>query len=212
MLARKPCPFPSPRHDPIPVRACYLLAHLHGPFPSLSIDFSCDPLTLPSCSYIAGCFRLVAQSAATCSRWFVARGFFYREGGVDTFLRKVGSHKIYTAPHPRRRHSSFLHKTYLPQRCPHKVWRTLGHRADGMYQSAVTSVKSCRKHSDQMCIWDRRNSDRTHLYPDTTHRKLRIVLKRKEFHLLGYNAVYVVGWKSTDISEKNFTTICRVEK
>jgi hypothetical protein len=28
------------------------------------------------------------------------------EVGGDTFLRNVGSHKIYTAPHPRRRHSS----------------------------------------------------------------------------------------------------------
>jgi hypothetical protein len=32
---------------------------------------------------------------------------FYPEDGGDTFLRNVGSiHKIYTAPHPRRRHSS----------------------------------------------------------------------------------------------------------
>jgi hypothetical protein len=46
------------------------------------------------------------QSAATCSRWFLTRGFFYPEDGGDTFLRNVGSHKIYTAPHPRRRHSS----------------------------------------------------------------------------------------------------------
>jgi hypothetical protein len=28
------------------------------------------------------------------------------ENEGDTFLRNVGSHKIYTAPHPRRRHSS----------------------------------------------------------------------------------------------------------
>jgi hypothetical protein len=28
------------------------------------------------------------------------------EDGGDTFLRNFGSHKIYTAPHPRRRHSS----------------------------------------------------------------------------------------------------------
>jgi hypothetical protein len=28
------------------------------------------------------------------------------EDGGDTFLRNVGSHKIYTAPHPKRRHSS----------------------------------------------------------------------------------------------------------
>jgi hypothetical protein len=42
--------------------------------------------------------------ATTCSLWFLARGFFYPEDGGDTFLRNVGSHKIYTAPHPRRRH------------------------------------------------------------------------------------------------------------
>jgi hypothetical protein len=28
------------------------------------------------------------------------------EYGGDTLLRNVGSHKIYTVPHPRRRHSS----------------------------------------------------------------------------------------------------------
>jgi hypothetical protein len=28
--------------------------------------------------------------------------------GSDTFLRNVVSHKIYTAPHPRRRHSSLF--------------------------------------------------------------------------------------------------------
>jgi hypothetical protein len=47
-------------------------------------------------------------AAATCSRWFLARGFFYPEDGGDTFLRNVSSHKIYTAPHLRRRHFSFL--------------------------------------------------------------------------------------------------------
>jgi hypothetical protein len=40
--------------------------------------------------------------------WFLARGFFYPEDGGDTFLRNVGSHKIYMVPHPRRRHSSEL--------------------------------------------------------------------------------------------------------
>jgi hypothetical protein len=48
----------------------------------------------------------LTQSAATCSRWFLARRIFYPEDGSDTFLRNVGSHKMYTAPHPRRRHSS----------------------------------------------------------------------------------------------------------
>jgi hypothetical protein len=52
------------------------------PYPLLSIDFPCGPLPLPYCSYIAGCFRLVAQSAATRSRWFLARGFFYLEDGA----------------------------------------------------------------------------------------------------------------------------------
>jgi hypothetical protein len=42
---------------------------------------------------------LTEMSAATCSRWFFALGFFCPEDGGDTFLRNVGSHKIYTAPH-----------------------------------------------------------------------------------------------------------------
>jgi hypothetical protein len=51
----------------------------------------CEPAKL------AGCFRLVAQSAATYSSWFLASGFFYPDDGGDTFLRNVGSHKIYTS-------------------------------------------------------------------------------------------------------------------
>jgi hypothetical protein len=46
------------------------------------------------------------QSATTCSSWFLARGFFNPEDEGDKFLRNIGSDKIYTAPHPRRRHSS----------------------------------------------------------------------------------------------------------
>jgi hypothetical protein len=46
------------------------------------------------------------QSATTCSRWFLAQGFFYPEDGGNTFLRSVELHNIYTAPHPRRWHSS----------------------------------------------------------------------------------------------------------
>jgi hypothetical protein len=35
------------------------------------------------------------------------QGFFYHEDGGDRFHRNVGSiHKLYMAPHPRRRHSS----------------------------------------------------------------------------------------------------------
>jgi hypothetical protein len=78
------------------------------PNPLLSVDFPCGPLSHPSFSYIPVCFQLVAQSAATCSRWFLCRSLFYPEDGGDTLLRNVGSHKIYTVPHPRRRHSSNL--------------------------------------------------------------------------------------------------------
>jgi hypothetical protein len=46
--------------------------------------------------------------AVIYSRRFPARGFFYPEDGSDTFLRNVGSHKIYTAPHPRIRYFSYL--------------------------------------------------------------------------------------------------------
>jgi hypothetical protein len=53
-----------------------------------------------------GMYRLHLQSAATCTRWIHNRGFFYPEDGGDTYHRNVGSHKIYTAPYPRRQHSS----------------------------------------------------------------------------------------------------------
>jgi hypothetical protein len=58
---------------------------------------------------IAGGFRLTVQSAATCSRWLLALGFLYPEDGGDKLLRNVGSHKNYTAPHPRKRHSSLFY-------------------------------------------------------------------------------------------------------
>jgi hypothetical protein len=53
-------------------------------------------------------------AAATCSRWFLVRGFYYPEDGGDTFLRNVGSiHKLYKAPYSRRRHSSLCLSDYL---------------------------------------------------------------------------------------------------
>jgi hypothetical protein len=45
--------------------------------------------SISPCSYIAGYFRLVAQSVATCSRWFLARGFFYPQDWRETFLRNI---------------------------------------------------------------------------------------------------------------------------
>jgi hypothetical protein len=44
------------------------------------------------------------RTASHLSHWFLA--LFYLEDGGDTFLRNVGSHKIYMVPHPRRWHSS----------------------------------------------------------------------------------------------------------
>jgi hypothetical protein len=73
--------------------------------------------------------KLVAQSAATCSRWFLTRGLFYPENRGDTFLRNVSSHKIYTASHPRRRHTSWsplwksqiLHLKYSRRKLLHTI-------------------------------------------------------------------------------------------
>jgi hypothetical protein len=38
--------------------------------------------------------------------WFLTRRFFYPEDVGNMLFRNVDSHKIYTAPHPRRWHSS----------------------------------------------------------------------------------------------------------
>jgi hypothetical protein len=61
-------------------------------------------LRTPKCTrkFYRGQFSL----NVTYSRWFLARRFFYLQDGSDMFLRNVGSHKIYTAPHPRKGHSS----------------------------------------------------------------------------------------------------------
>jgi hypothetical protein len=58
-------------------------------------------------------------AAATCLRRFLAREFFYPEHGNDTFLRNVGSHNIYTAPHPSCSHLFTLvprSRIFLPWR------------------------------------------------------------------------------------------------
>jgi hypothetical protein len=47
-------------------------------------------------------FAALLPSVATCSRWFLARRFFYPEDGGDTFLRNVSSYKNYRAPHYRK--------------------------------------------------------------------------------------------------------------
>jgi hypothetical protein len=43
---------------------------------------------------VGGQRNQVSETAATCSSWFFARGFFYPEVGGDMFIRNVGSHKI----------------------------------------------------------------------------------------------------------------------
>jgi hypothetical protein len=40
--------------------------------------------------FTVGSVCRVKQTAATCSRWFTARGFFYPEDGGVMFLRNVG--------------------------------------------------------------------------------------------------------------------------
>jgi hypothetical protein len=96
-----------PQQDPKPALACYLMAHLSTlPLPSPHYWFPMWPSLPPFLSLYSWLFSVVAQSAATCSRWFLARGFLYPEDGGDTFLRNLGLHKNYTASHPRIRHSS----------------------------------------------------------------------------------------------------------
>jgi hypothetical protein len=85
------------------------------------VSEECTASIFPSCSYIAGCFRLVAQSAATCSCWFTCR-FFDPEDGGDSFLRNVGSHKIYMAQHPRRQHSSYYLIIKVTKICMTLIW------------------------------------------------------------------------------------------
>jgi hypothetical protein len=64
---------PHPQPFPLTALARYLSPprlgfppDLYRSYPLLSIDFPCGPFSLPPSlsSYIAGCFRLVAQSAA----------------------------------------------------------------------------------------------------------------------------------------------------
>jgi hypothetical protein len=45
-------------------------------------------------------FLTAGSVSATCSRWFLARRFFYPEDGGNTFLQNVVSHKIYMVQHP----------------------------------------------------------------------------------------------------------------
>jgi hypothetical protein len=99
-----PHPWPIPCLLDIP---CYLLVNLHQTqhnsplclFPIWPHSFS------PRLIYSA-LLRLESQSAASCSHLLTARGLFHPEDGGDTFLRNVGLPKFYTAPHPRRQHSS----------------------------------------------------------------------------------------------------------
>jgi hypothetical protein len=83
--------FSPPLTDTLPLIHIPLLpaVDLHHRPPLLSVVFPCGILSLSPCSYVAGCFWVVAQSAAICSRWFTARGFFYPEDGGDTFLRNI---------------------------------------------------------------------------------------------------------------------------
>jgi hypothetical protein len=85
---------------------------LHCPIFLHSIMLNCvrfevfTVVTMKNAVFWDGALCRSAQSAATCSLWFLARGYFYSEDGGYTFLPNVGSHKIYTAPHLRRQLSS----------------------------------------------------------------------------------------------------------
>jgi hypothetical protein len=50
--------------------------------------------------------RKIRERRTSMSRWL--RTAVYPEDGGDTFLRNIGSHKIYTVPHPRGWDSSSI--------------------------------------------------------------------------------------------------------
>jgi hypothetical protein len=77
-----------------------LLAFLPDLLPLFSLLISNVAHSLRSslCSCIAGCFWLVAQSAAACWCWFLVRWFFYPEDVGDNVL-------------PKRRFTRDLHST-----------------------------------------------------------------------------------------------------
>jgi hypothetical protein len=55
----------------------------------------------------------VEQSASKEPAWAVLLQIAATEGGVDTFLRNVGSYKIYMVPHPTTRHLQFKVRSLL---------------------------------------------------------------------------------------------------
>jgi hypothetical protein len=62
-----------PRHAPIPALACYLLYDVALPSHYWFPKWSTLP---PFLSLYSWLFLTGTQSAATCSRWFLTRGFF----------------------------------------------------------------------------------------------------------------------------------------
>jgi hypothetical protein len=50
--------------------------------------------------------RKICERGTSVSRWLESA--VYPENEIDTFLRNVGSHMIYTAPYPRKWHSTCL--------------------------------------------------------------------------------------------------------
>jgi hypothetical protein len=63
-------------------------------------------------------FRLVAQSAATCSRWDLARLFFYPFVGGYIFLRNVSSTRRHIAEGGIHSHRRENLKSYIVLSCP----------------------------------------------------------------------------------------------
>jgi hypothetical protein len=89
-------------------------------------------------------------SAATYSCWFLASGFFYPEDGGDTFLRNVGSHKIYMVPHPRRRHSSNrIEFNNLEKGRSKKVWKCF---STAWFVSRSTHAKHLYHRINALCV------------------------------------------------------------
>jgi hypothetical protein len=89
---------------------------MHYPCCSLSLELPSEKLSWTDFNSLDCLYALYNIYIFVYSRWFHALGVFYPEDRGNTFFRNVGSHNNYTAPHPRRRHSSikFMFSSHRP--------------------------------------------------------------------------------------------------
>jgi hypothetical protein len=91
--------------------------------PLSSIDYPCFPLSLPPCSYRAGCFRLVAQSASHLLTLVPHSRIFLTLKMVATRSSETSVHSRSTRRHMQK--TAFLHKQVALYKKEIKYYRVL---------------------------------------------------------------------------------------